>query len=91
MENCKFYMAGSCFFGETCKNNHPTTADGHPVRPGMPDCPFYMSGNCTKKTTCKYNHTHKGLSGLPDVVAAVAPAPKVALSKPVDARRYIDI
>ena len=82
MEDCKYYMAGSCFFGETCKENHPTTAEGYPVRPGMPDCSFYMkSGNCNK-TTCKYNHTHKRLSGLPDVVAAAAPAPKVPYLSP---------
>ena len=44
-----------------------TTAEGYPVRPGMPDCSFYMkSGICKFATTCKYNHPHKGLSGLPD-------------------------
>jgi hypothetical protein len=44
-----------------------TTAEGYPVRPGMPDCAFYMkSGICKFGPTCKYNHPHKGLSGLPD-------------------------
>jgi hypothetical protein len=43
------------------------TAEGYPVRPGMPDCTFYMkTGHCKFMDTCKFNHPHKGITGLPD-------------------------
>ncbi len=83
MANCKFYMRGICSKGKTCIFNHPTKAD-------MPDCPFHMKSVCQRPTTCNFNHPQKGLSGLPDAVAAAAPAPKVALSTLANAAQSKD-
>jgi hypothetical protein len=83
IDNCKFYMTVGCKKGKTCKFNHPTKTD-------MPNCPFHMKSVCQRPTTCNFNHPQKGLSGLPDAVAAAAPAPKVASSTLANAAQSKD-
>eukprot|EP00929_Paragymnodinium_shiwhaense_P050990 TRINITY_DN2566_c0_g2_i1.p1 TRINITY_DN2566_c0_g2~~TRINITY_DN2566_c0_g2_i1.p1 ORF type:complete len:260 (-),score=33.23 TRINITY_DN2566_c0_g2_i1:243-1022(-) len=57
---CRFFMQGSCVYGEYCHFRHEEEAEVEDTRP---PCTFFAQGRCTRGASCHFSHAAVGNSG----------------------------
>lgn len=58
---CKFFEAGNCTFGDSCRNFHPHHGSsfresGGVVQTSLQQCVYFAQGNCNKGKSCRFGH-----------------------------------
>jgi len=81
-QTCRFFAAGNCRFGTTCRYSHNDSgAPMAPLHQGPPPpsssiaCRFFAQGNCKFGSKCRFHHSQQAMNRHQNRLNTPAPAP----------------